>query len=594
MSRILIFGNIVKDVYLKISEENADFEKDEGGVNWINLGFNDSAHEFFHRTSIFGGALVSLEVLEKFGVDAKIAGVNEKEKLAAKEYRYILNDGKGAAYFSAAEKPPTVFEKPERGMRMIFVDRSAKISNDFSDKLLEYIEKNPKVLLVVYAPKEVDEATKKIVERAHLVFADKKLPENIKNNRVCYFDNQKIQFGKFEERWNLERIGIMTHLTVFSIATASIIGAVLRGEKLPDALKIARSNVERSSLDKTLGLKELKEILAIEKREANDLTMMARTLVASPKGILAADESGGSIHKKFESMGILDDETHRRDYRNLFFTTENLGKYVNGVILFDETARQKANNGQNFIEFLTTKGIIPGIKVDQGLIELPNSVEKYTQGLEGLEERLAEYYKMGLRFAKWRAAFEISETTPSDFAIQRNCEILAEYAKKCQDAKIVPIVEPEVVYDGNYAIRKNAEVTTKILRELFVCLKKQNVELAGTILKVNMVLAGKKFPIQSTPEEVGKATAEVLRNCVPKELAGVVFLSGGQSVEQATENLQAVINNGPFPWPVTFSFARALQDPALFAWKGNNENADEARKAFLERLIKNCEALKKK
>ena len=240
-----------------------------------------------------------------------------------------------------------------------------------------------------------------------------------------------------------------------------------------------------------------------------------------------------------------------------------------------------------------TGGIIPGVKVDQGLENLPNSEEKYTKGLESLLERLKEYYQMGARFAKWRAAFELTDTTPSDLVIAKNAQILAQYASDCQAANIVPIVEPELIYDGNYSIEKSIYATSKILDHLFIELIAKKVDLSACILKVNMVLAGKKYHTQSTPQEVGEATAKVLRDHVPAELAGVVFLSGGQSVEQATDNLQAVTNQGPFPWPVTFSFARALQDPALFAWRGNNQNADPAREAFRLRLVANTRALVK-
>jgi fructose-bisphosphate aldolase class I len=326
----------------------------------------------------------------------------------------------------------------------------------------------------------------------------------------------------------------------------------------------------------------------------NEVETNAKKLVAAGKGILAADESGGSIHKKFETMNIPDDEQHRRDYRNIFFTTPELEKYVNGVILFDETARQMADDGRDFVTYLASKGIIPGIKVDQGLEPFEGSDEKWTKGLDGLSTRLTEYYNMGARFAKWRAAFEITDHSPSEMAIQKNAEILAKYALDCQNAGIVPIVEPEVVYDGDYPIEKNIECTSKILDALFAELKNKEVKLPGCILKVNMVLAGKRYHTQSTPAEVGKATADVLKAHVPAELAGVVFLSGGQSVTQATENLQEITNQGPFPWPVTFSYARALQDPALNAWRGDNANADAARAGFRERLIANCEALIKK
>ncbi|MBR3131364.1 fructose-bisphosphate aldolase class I [Candidatus Saccharibacteria bacterium] len=352
-------------------------------------------------------------------------------------------------------------------------------------------------------------------------------------------------------------------------------------------------NIENTKLDQSLPVEKLEELAAEEKASAVNLSQMAKELVGNGKGILAADESGGSIHKKFESMNIPDDFDHRRDYRNLFFTTEGLEKYVNGVILFDETARQLSDDGRDFATYLTSKGIIPGIKVDKGLANMPGSTEKYTLGLNGLDERLEEYYDMGLRFAKWRAAFEITESTPTKNTVYKNVEILADYALKCQQAHIVPIVEPEVVFDGDFPIEHCASITGIILKELFAELKRKEIDLTATILKVNMVLAGKKYVTQSTPKEVAEWTAKTLKRYVPEELAGVVFLSGGQTPEQATENLQEITNLGPYPWPVTFSYARALQGPALEAWKGDNANYPEAQKAFLERLKANCAALKK-
>ena len=359
---------------------------------------------------------------------------------------------------------------------------------------------------------------------------------------------------------------------------------------------MARVNVENSKLDDVLDLAKLKDN-ASNLAPTDNLELIAASLLQPKKGILAADESGGSIKKKFAKLNIPDTYDNRRDYRNIFFTTEDLEKYVNGVILFDETARQFADNGQNFVDFLIARRIIPGIKVDQGLETFPDSLETFTKGLEGLSERLKEYYSLGLRFAKWRATFEIHISdsgeilTPTEGAIEENCRILSEYAKECQNANIVPIVEPEVVYDGYYPIEKSAEVTGRILDRLFEKLRESGVNLKGCILKVNMVLAGKQFETQSTPEEVGQKTAKVLKAHVPEDLAGVVFLSGGQTVEQATDNLSEVEKNGPFPWPVTFSFARALQDPALYAWAGDNNNANTAREAFKARLIANTEVL---
>ena len=604
MSKILIIGNVLKDIYLRLDERKEEPEEDARGVKWINWGFDGSAHEFFRRTSVYSGAIVTLEVLKKFGVEAEILGGVAKltddgveidpKKVA--NYRYVLQAGEQISYLVPSEKQATVVPtgvKLPAGAEMVFVDRSAVWSREMVASVLALAEGHKKLKLAVYAPKRIARYMEPLIERADFVFAERKFKSILPRGKMCIIGETGAELDGAKVEFRLEKTELLTHLTTYSIVAASVIGASMRGKTVTETLDMARLTIENTKLDETVPFKELEKMMREEKASAVNLKQMAAAIVARGKGILAADESGGSIHKKFEGMGIPDDYDHRRDYRNLFFTTEGLEKYVNGVILFDETARQLADNGQNFVEFLTSKGIIPGIKVDMGLANLPGSVEKYTLGLNGLPARLEEYYDMGLRFAKWRAAFEITETTPTRNAIERNCEILAEYALLCQKAKIVPIVEPEVVHDGDYSIEKCAGVTAIILKELFKAMEKKEVQMSGAILKVNMVLAGAKYEKPSEPKEVGDWTAKVLRRCCPKDLAGVVFLSGGQGVEEATQNLQAVTNEGPYDWPVTFSFARALQAPALEAWKGDNKNADEARAAFRERLVANAKALKK-
>ena len=565
-------------------------ERDARGVKWVNWGFDGTTHEFFKRTSVKSGAMVTLEVLKKFGLTAEIFSGEPSG------CRYVLQMGEQISYLSPSEKPATEFSAREffakfpEGVEWIFVDRSANLTREVVAEIRRVLESG-KVKLAFYAPKRMTEAARELAERADFVFFDASLGGVKPRGEVCLLGERSVWLGGETVELDLQRAELLTHLTTYSIIAGTVFAARMRGKSAREVLLLAKLNVEKTRLDETLDFNRLEELAKEERRNEVNLEQMAKQLVAPEKGILAADESGGSIHKKFEAMGIPDDEQHRRDYRNLFFTTEGLEKYVNGVILFDETARQRADDGRNFVEFLTAKGIIPGIKVDKGLKNLPGSEEKYTDGLDGLAERLEEYYEMGLRFAKWRAAFEISETTPTKNAIQKNAEILAQYALLCQKANIVPIVEPEVVHEGDYSVEKCAEVTGKILEALFLEMKKQGVKLSGAILKVNMVLSGSKYATPSSPKEVGEWTAKVLRKYVPEELAGVVFLSGGQGVEEATNNLQEVTNNGPFPWAVTFSFARALQAPALEAWKGDNANYPEAKKAFLERLIANADAL---
>lgn len=613
MGKVLIVGNVIKDVYLNLDDRLDKFEVDSAGIPWLDLSFDGSEKHYFKRSSVFAGAAVTLEVLSNFGIDAKISGVDLDIKHGELEstcrcadYRYILCNDDKISYLVPSQRSITKWVTPKSAVDWIFVDRSALASRELVQSILSYLSLSKKTRLAIYLEKNeelsVDELS--LVEIANLIFTEQTLVGATPRGMVCKIEPGYISLGTAQQKWQVEATDLMTHLTMHSIIAATVFAGLLSGHDEATALQLAKNNVERASLTGTLTQEKLEEMMD-NTSTSETLRMMAKTLVAPNKGILAADESGGSIHKKFENAGIPDDAEHRRDYRNIFFTTPDLEKYVNGVILFDETARQESDDGRDFVSYLTAKGIVPGIKVDQGLVDLTDEGaepgEKYTQGLDDLPERLNEYYEMGLRFAKWRAAFEIvfsedgTRLTPTETAVRKNCEILAQYALLCQEVGIVPIVEPEVVYDGDYGPEINAHVTGHILDCLFEELAKVGVDLGGCILKCNMVLAGKRFGLgpQSTPAEVGEMTANVLRAHVPASLAGVVFLSGGQSVEQATDNLQAVTNNGPYPWPVTFSFARALQDPALEAWNGNNDNADAARAAFAARLKANCEALKK-
>ena len=319
-----------------------------------------------------------------------------------------------------------------------------------------------------------------------------------------------------------------------------------------------------------------------------NLEEIAKQLVASGKGILAADESSGTADKRFDAVGVEKTEENRRQYRQLLFTAEGVKNYLSGVILYDETIRQQSDSGQSFTEVLQAKGIIAGIKVDKGLIDLPGFPgEKVSQGLDGLSERLAEYSKVGAKFTKWRSVIAIGEGIPTQRCIDVNAEVLALYAGLVQEAGMVPIVEPEVLLDGSHTLEESKEVLTSTLQTLFTKLKEQRVNLAGLILKTSMALPGKDSGQTVTAEEVAEATAEALRTNVPEDVGGVVFLSGGQSSKQATANLNAIAKLGPFPWGVTFSFSRAIQDPVLTHWAGKAENAARAQKLYVQRLEMN-------
>jgi fructose-bisphosphate aldolase class I len=322
-----------------------------------------------------------------------------------------------------------------------------------------------------------------------------------------------------------------------------------------------------------------------------ELHETAAALVAEGKGILAADESDGTIKKRFDSIGIESTEENRRAYRNLLFTTPGAEEYISGVILFDETIRQSSSDGTPFPKLLASKGVIPGIKVDQGAKALAHAEgETITEGLDGLRERLAEYHGLGARFAKWRATYSITDTLPSDYCIWTNAHALARYAALCQEAGIVPIVEPEVLMDGTHTIERAYHVTSRVLDALYTELFDQRVDIFGTLLKPNMVLSGYDGSNRAGVDEVADWTLKCFYKHVPAAVPGIVFLSGGQSDEDATAHLNAMSARGPHPWALSFSYGRALQAPAIKAWGGKPENVEAAQRAYYHRAKMNSAA----
>ncbi|HKG44427.1 MAG TPA: class I fructose-bisphosphate aldolase [Gaiellaceae bacterium] len=310
----------------------------------------------------------------------------------------------------------------------------------------------------------------------------------------------------------------------------------------------------------------------------------ARALVADGKGILAADESDGTIKKRFDSIGVESTEDNRRAYRELLFATEGAEEYISGVILFDETIRQSAGDGTPFPQLLERRGIIPGIKVDKGAKPLAlTDGETVTEGLDGLRERLNEYRELGARFAKWRATYSIGGGKPSEYCAWTNAHALARYAALCQEAGLVPIVEPEVLQDGTHTLEESSKATGRVLQAVYVELHDQRVDLRGTLLKPNMVLSGYEASERARVDEVADATLECFYRHVPAAVPGIVFLSGGQTDEDATAHLNAMNARGPHPWELSFSYGRALQAPALKAWGGKAENVDAAQRAYYHR-----------
>ena len=326
----------------------------------------------------------------------------------------------------------------------------------------------------------------------------------------------------------------------------------------------------------------------------NDIQDIAQAMVAKGKGILAADESTPTCTKRFESINVESTEENRNAYRGMLFTADGIENHISGVILFDETIRQSTVNGSiPFPEHLSALGIIPGIKVDKGAKQLANSDdEKITEGLDGLRDRLKEYYELGARFAKWRAVITIGEDIPTAYCISANAHALARYAALCQEQGLVPIVEPEILMNGDHTIEESYQLTTETLYTVFYELASQGVELEGMVLKPNMVLSGYDCSEQASVKEVAEMTVDCFFNTVPAAVPGIAFLSGGQSDELATAHLNAMNQIDGTPWNLTFSYGRALQAPALKAWSGKAENIPTAQEALMKRAIFNGLATK--
>lgn len=637
---IYIIGDITKDVYLRLDNRKNQLYSDENGMFWLDLAFDNRYHRYFKRTSIFGGTAVSADVLNRFGIKPTISACeigfeNETELIVSKNpyntYRYIICKDNDTAVFAPSTVYDTIWQEPTEHIDALYLDRASILKIGDKKSLLNYLDEHQDVKIAYWANKDIlgsPDFCEELARRSLLAFVDtrdtginsadesevKRIAEKflsmgveniVVTNKKDIYLYSKTYSAKLS--WSLgEKTDLYTSLTTKSIISSSILGGFLLDKSPTECLLLAKYNVESSTLNASLSINSLKELIIRKDYEVEIMEdtsrdespveekNLASQLVQQGKGILAADESDSSIKRKFEQFEIDNTEENRRNYRNLFFSAPDINKYLTGVILYDETVYQRADNDKPFPEFLQDQGIIPGIKVDKGLRPLDGfDGETVSAGLDDLDERLDTYKNLGLRFTKWRAAFEIKDGTPSDAAIAANVHVLARYAKIVQSKGMVPIVEPEVVYDGYFTLDQCKSATSRMLYALFSELELMQVKLEDMILKTNMVLAGKQFDTQSTPEEIATATAEVLREQVPERVAGVVFLSGGQSYEQATNNLQAITNLGPYPWPVTFSYARALQEPAVQIWHGEQEKVGEAQAAFIERLEANCQALQK-
>ncbi len=614
MSKILIIGNVLKDVYLKLDEQKNNFEVDENDINWLELAFNGEAHSFFRRTSVYGGAAVSLSVLNQFGINASI--MNSRTEMTAGEiswsddpadYRYIFTYKGGVTYFVPSTRKATDWSMPS-SMRdtpeWLLVDRSTTVSAKLVDELKNFLKFSPSTKLAVHAEKHTTPAGRRLMEMADLLFledeppvhTDEKIIDKIELDKphtqlVCHITPRKIYFGEAEESWSLDRTDMMTHLTVYSTIVATILATITVGGTPADALLLAKLNAEHATLEGALSAEKLRGLAKEETTKRSDLKLIAQSLMEAGKGVLAIDESAKSFAKRLEKFGIKNNAETRRRFYELIVTTPKVKETISGVILSEETAKMKLKNGKKLLQYVMDRGMIVGIKADQGLMEMADSDETHTLGGDGLAERLRQYYKDGFRFTKWRAAFRIDKDKPGFFAVRKNMDELANFAKESQLAGLAPVLEIDILNDGDFAIEKSAEVTARVLGELFKKLAERRVGLRSCIIKCSMVQSGDRAEEAATHDAIGMATAAILRHAVPRYVAGVLLLSGGMEPKVATKNLTAIMHNSPFPWPVSFAFSRALEEPVLATWKGQDENIKAAQAALERHLLANVDAL---
>ena len=627
---ILSIGNATKDNFLDI--QNQKIYKDELNDFHNDLTFDDSTLNYQKQAGVYGGTILS----EKIFTAAHFKAFSSANPNGTSHFEYNeINDDlidrfivsyKGKSFILTSNPRSTKWVSPAFPPDLIYI-ADANFSQNYLADFKKYLRENPKIELVFNIADLSPELAHEFFVRANLVFVDFR-KQNLSDlidyssyenaidslirtgvRGIVIFDGLKIIAGNKEKIASIE-----TNFELNSFYQNNIFQAAFVAEnfsnssKLEENLQVSVTIANKSDFNDILKPFYAHQILNRKNYELTfdvlsntqdietRLHKTAAKLVTRPKGIFAADESGGNIHKKFETIRIEDTFENRRAYREMFFKTPDIENYLSGIILFEETTEQNTSEGINFVEYLKNRGILVGVKLDGGLQPLTGfEGETISLGLDFLVEKLQKYSKAGIDFAKWRVAFEIDEEkgTPSKAAIASNLRVLAQYAKACQNYGIVPIVEPEVVYSGKHTIKQCREVTEKILKKLFEELKIFKVDLKGTVLKTNMVLAGSENEIQSSSREVARETVSIFKKIVPKELAGIVFLSGGQTTTQATDNLQEITNLGPFDWGLTYSYARALQMPALQAWAGKPENVQQAQLLFLERVAANSHALYK-
>lgn len=605
---ILIVGNIIKDTYLEFSENL--FEVGNSGQIFLDTEFDEETLYYKNKESILSGASIIDEVLRNFRLNSYIGNIQDSNS-HKHDSRYVLKTRNSVKYLTANSCGKTEFTIPESALDWIFIDRSARLDLSGLEKIEQYLKQHQDTKLVIHMNQKsfgflyrnddvlAQEVGRRLVSRAEFIFITGEdeiinTKENWLNiskqirkpGRIFRITPESVTTDDYKVFFTHNKKYFQTHLAIYSITASTIFAALASGWNLDRALKLAKINIENAKINKTLNINKLYSRLKKLLQKEDNLQLIAHSLTADQKGILAIDESKKSIRRKLRKYNLPETRTIQEKYREFLITTPEISDFLNGMILSQETAIQELSNKQSVPDFLTMQRILPGVKVDLGLEKIPNHTNYRTCGLDDLDIRLSKYYNLGFRFTKWRAVFEPEETQKIPEAIiDQNTSDLARYAKKAIDKDLVPIIEPEVLI-GPQDITTYYKNTEAVLRALIEKLADFGVPLNFCILKINMI-----YSKQNQPDETGRMTMKLISETIPKNIGGIVFLSGGQDDEQSTENLKAIIRENNGKYRISFSFGRAIQDSALKVWRADNKNLEVAQKKLIERLKKNCKAL---
>lgn len=603
---VLIVGNIIKDTYLEL--EPKLFEVGKKNRVYLEMELDEEPFYFKSEKNILSGACIIEEILQNFHLNGQVQSAKSHYDI---DHRFLIKCKDKVKYLTSEYCKKTQFYAPERVPDWIFIDRSARLDVFTIKKITTYLETHKNSHLAFFAKQKISDVLlkpddldaqnylKDLLSYAELIFlsgTNKKNTNQIFHNikfkqieRPLLFQitPESLSYGENLTTFDLKTQDFLTHLSIYSIVAGTIFAALISGWNLGRAIKLAELNLENAKIGRTLDLnnlyKKLKKILNREK----ELQLIAESLTSDQKGILAIDESKKTIRQKLRKFKIIDTKQHQEVWRELLVSTPKLANFINGVILSQETIEQKLANNESIPSFLIRHGILAGVKADLGLekdVRFKNNFR--TLGLEDLDARLTNYFEQGLRFVKWRTVFDVEDKNrvPHEI-INQNINDLCSYTKKAIKNNLVPIMEPEVLR-GEMDISQYFDNTKSVLFCLFHKLEETGVNIGDCILKINMI-----YSIENNPLETGRMTMRLISEVVPERIGGIVFLSDGQSPVSATENLAEIIRENNNRYRLSFSFGRAIQDPALTIWNGEQKNTDLARQKLYERLEANCRAL---